>query len=197
MARGEHIKVKRCGGLYSHHGIDMGDGTVIHFSGEPLHRQNARICRVSLREFLAGGTLELVRHREAGRTLAASAEAALRERVALRLRIAEAAERCGDLAEAEQQLACVLAEQPGHRDALRRIRLIYAARREEDKTLATLAELIAGAASPRERAEWLSERATLLSERGDRPAALADYRQILALIPGDERTLQRMRALVD
>lgn len=128
---------------------------------------------------------------------AASAEAALRERVALRLRIAEAAERCGDLAEAEQQLACVLAEQPGHRDALRRIRLIYAARREEDKTLATLAELIAGAASPRERAEWLSERATLLSERGDRPAALADYRQILALIPGDERTLQRMRALVD
>lgn len=76
MARGEHIKVKRCRGLYSHHGIDMGDGTVIHFSGEPLHRQNARICRVSLREFLAGGTLELVRHREAGRTLAASAEAA-------------------------------------------------------------------------------------------------------------------------
>ncbi len=126
---------------------------------------------------------------------AASAEAALRERVALRLRIAEAAERGGDLAEAEQQLGCILDELPGHRDALRRIRLIYAARREDEKTLATLAKLIAGAASPRERAEWLSERAALLAQFGDRLAAISDCRQILALIPGDELTLQRLAEL--
>ena len=126
---------------------------------------------------------------------AVSAEAALSERVALRLRIAESAERAGDLAEAEQQLGCVLDELPGHRDALRRIRLIYAARHEDEKTLATLGKLIAGAASPRERAEWLSERAALLSQLGDRQAAISDCRQILALIPGDERTLQRLAEL--
>lgn len=76
MARGEHIKVKRSGGLYSHHGIDMGDDTVIHFSGEPFRRKHARICRVGLEEFQSGGQLELVRHRDVGRTLAAAAEAA-------------------------------------------------------------------------------------------------------------------------
>ena len=62
MARGDHIKVRRCRGLYSHHGIDMGDGTVIHFSGEPCHRRDARVCRVRLEEFLAGGRLSIVRH---------------------------------------------------------------------------------------------------------------------------------------
>lgn len=126
---------------------------------------------------------------------AESAAAALRERVALRLRIAEAAERGGDLAEAEQQLGCVLDEQPGHREALRRSYLIYAARREDAESLATLAALIAGAASPRERAEWLSERAALHGERGEWAQATTDYQQILALIPGDELTLNRLAEL--
>ncbi|HRT20579.1 MAG TPA: lecithin retinol acyltransferase family protein, partial [Candidatus Hydrogenedentes bacterium] len=38
MARGDHIKVRRF--LYSHHGIDCGDGTVIHYTGSPLHRMS-------------------------------------------------------------------------------------------------------------------------------------------------------------
>lgn len=62
MARGDHIKVRRCNGLYSHHGIDMGDGTVIHFSGEPCRRRDARICRATLDEFLAGGRLVIAQH---------------------------------------------------------------------------------------------------------------------------------------
>lgn len=126
---------------------------------------------------------------------AESAAAALRERVALRLRIAEAAERGGDLAEAEQQLGCVLDEQPGHREALRRSYLIYATRREDEESLAALASLISGAASPRERAEWLSERAALHGERGEWAKATQDYQQILSLIPEDELTLNRLAEL--
>lgn len=80
MARGDHIKVRRRSGLYSHHGIDMGDGTVIHFSGEPFRRNQASICRVTLAEFLAGGRRVVVRHRDTERApgeVAAAAEAAL------------------------------------------------------------------------------------------------------------------------
>lgn len=80
MARGDHIKVRRRSGLYSHHGIDMGDGTVIHFSGEPFRRDEASICRVTLAEFLAGGRLVVVRHRcteLAPDEVAAAAEAEL------------------------------------------------------------------------------------------------------------------------
>ena len=50
------------GGLYSHHGIDLGDGTVVHLSGEPLRRHAARVCRTSLEDFLQGGKPEVVRH---------------------------------------------------------------------------------------------------------------------------------------
>ncbi|MEH6616887.1 MAG: lecithin retinol acyltransferase family protein [Porticoccus sp.] len=32
MARGDHIYVRRFGGMYAHHGIDAGDGTVIHYT---------------------------------------------------------------------------------------------------------------------------------------------------------------------
>ena len=45
MSAGDHILVKRMGGAYQHHGIDMGDGTVIHFSGEPFHRAEAKVRR--------------------------------------------------------------------------------------------------------------------------------------------------------
>jgi hypothetical protein len=80
MARGDHIKVTRRNGLYSHHGIDMGDGTVIHFSGEPFQREKATICRVSMVEFLAGGRLVVVNYRGGVLTpeeVAANAETAL------------------------------------------------------------------------------------------------------------------------
>jgi hypothetical protein len=33
MARGDHVYALRMGGLYSHHAIDCGDGSVIHYAG--------------------------------------------------------------------------------------------------------------------------------------------------------------------
>ncbi len=60
MARGDHIKTKRRGGLYSHHGIDLGDGTVVHFSGEPLRREGAKVCRTDMETFLQGSPLQIV-----------------------------------------------------------------------------------------------------------------------------------------
>ena len=34
MARGDHIYALRFGGIYAHHGIDAGDGTVIHYTSD-------------------------------------------------------------------------------------------------------------------------------------------------------------------
>lgn len=48
MARGDHVYVNR-GRRYSHHGIDCGDGTVIHYVGP---RASVRhVARTSLTEF--------------------------------------------------------------------------------------------------------------------------------------------------
>lgn len=80
MARGDHIKVRRWGGLYAHHGIDMGDGTVIHLPGEPLRTRDVRVARTPIDEFLAGGRPVVVKyHREmrSGEEAAATAEALL------------------------------------------------------------------------------------------------------------------------
>jgi hypothetical protein len=52
MARADHVYVSR--GLYTHHGIDAGDGTVIHFTGEPGSKKNACIARSSSEQFLQG-----------------------------------------------------------------------------------------------------------------------------------------------
>jgi len=54
MAVGDHLKVHRR--LYWHHGIDMGDGTVIHASGEPGRMKlDAEVRRTPLADFLRGG----------------------------------------------------------------------------------------------------------------------------------------------
>ncbi len=64
MARGDHIHVLRKLG-YTHHGIDCGDGTVIHFSGEPgSSKAGASITRCTMEDFLSGGAL---RKREYGK----------------------------------------------------------------------------------------------------------------------------------
>jgi len=60
MARGDHIKVRRVFGVFYHHGIDLGDGTVIHFTGEPSKKSNASVKITSMEEFLEGGKLEIV-----------------------------------------------------------------------------------------------------------------------------------------
>jgi len=67
VARGDHLRVKRMRGLYTHHGIDMGDGTVVHLSGEPLRWRDARVCRTPLEEFLKGCEAQVVQHGDGGR----------------------------------------------------------------------------------------------------------------------------------
>jgi len=76
MARGDHIKVRRCGGLYAHHGIDMGDETVIHLDGEPWRSQHARVCRTDKATFLKGGKLRVVRYPKGARSGEEAAQAA-------------------------------------------------------------------------------------------------------------------------
>ncbi len=50
MAKGDHIWVTRPWG-YTHHGIDCGDGTVIHFTGEPGKKSDAAVARTSMGNF--------------------------------------------------------------------------------------------------------------------------------------------------
>lgn len=50
MARGDHIWVIRPL-KYTHHGVDCGDGTVIHFTGEPGKKSYAAVARTPMAEF--------------------------------------------------------------------------------------------------------------------------------------------------
>lgn len=63
MARGNHIRVfrpliGRDWGYY-HHGIDCGDGSAIHFTGEPLKKKGATVERTLLDKFRGKGTVEV------------------------------------------------------------------------------------------------------------------------------------------
>ncbi len=58
MARGDHLRVFRSG--YWHHGIDCGDGTVIHYTGELFNRTNAAVWRTSMEAFAKGGKARVV-----------------------------------------------------------------------------------------------------------------------------------------
>ena len=61
MGRADHIYVSR--GAYTHHGVDAGDGTVIHFTGEPgAAKINAAIERTLMDDFLKGGELKIRRY---------------------------------------------------------------------------------------------------------------------------------------
>lgn len=60
MQKGDHIKVKRS--LYFHHGIYIGDNTVVHFTGEPFYKLEAKIRRSTIFVFLEGGEAELVQY---------------------------------------------------------------------------------------------------------------------------------------
>jgi hypothetical protein len=60
VPRGDHIYASR--GIYTHHGIDAGDETVIHFTGEPGAKRNATIARSSMTDFLQGAQCEVRRY---------------------------------------------------------------------------------------------------------------------------------------
>lgn len=60
MARGDHIRAGR--GVYSHHGIDLGDGRVIHYSGLADSLRAGPVALTSLERFAAGRPVHLVSH---------------------------------------------------------------------------------------------------------------------------------------
>ena len=66
MAAGDHLEVPRRHGLFMHHGIDLGDGTVAHYL------EGEEILRSTLAEFCRRESARVVEHTEAdpaGRTL--------------------------------------------------------------------------------------------------------------------------------
>lgn len=61
MARGDHIYARR-GARYSHHGIDCGDGSVIHYAGP--RGTVRRVARTPWEEFAAGSKVRVRTYRE-------------------------------------------------------------------------------------------------------------------------------------
>ncbi|MDZ4860483.1 MAG: lecithin retinol acyltransferase family protein [Candidatus Hydrogenedentes bacterium] len=59
MARGDHLRVWRNG--YWHHGIDCGDDTVIHYTGELFNSAGAAVRRTSREAFAKGGVVRRVK----------------------------------------------------------------------------------------------------------------------------------------
>ena len=54
MAAADHLQVRRQHGLFNHHGIDLGDGTVAHYL------EGREILRSPLQDFSRGQPLSLV-----------------------------------------------------------------------------------------------------------------------------------------
>ena len=59
MAAADHLEVPRQHGLFNHHGIDLGDGTVAHYL------EGREILRSTLEEFSQGQPLQVINHAEA------------------------------------------------------------------------------------------------------------------------------------
>lgn len=57
--RGDHIYVRRFGGFYAHHGIDAGDGTVIHYTSS--HWMTPRQVRRTSLDLFAGNDTIYIR----------------------------------------------------------------------------------------------------------------------------------------
>jgi hypothetical protein len=55
LSKGDHIKVRRYGLLYAHHGIDLGDGRIVHFAEPGKETPQAVVRITSLDDFLKGG----------------------------------------------------------------------------------------------------------------------------------------------
>lgn len=58
--RGDHLFVSR--GLYTHHGIYIGDQRVVHYSGELLQKRNAAVREDSLASFAHGGDVQVIKY---------------------------------------------------------------------------------------------------------------------------------------
>ena len=58
LNHGDHIYVRRKGLLYSHHGIYVGRGTVIHFKGAVKEKKDPLVVKTDIEDFLNGGKLK-------------------------------------------------------------------------------------------------------------------------------------------
>lgn len=68
MAKGDHIYVNRYGGLYSHHGIDCGDGQVVHYGATQWRNRNS-VSNITLEEFARGDSIHIRDYSEFFETL--------------------------------------------------------------------------------------------------------------------------------
>jgi len=59
---GSHLKTPRMNNTYTHHGIYVGKGKVVHYAGLSDGLKSAPVEEVSFREFLNGTTYEIVLH---------------------------------------------------------------------------------------------------------------------------------------
>ena len=64
LIRGDHIYVRRGGLLYSHHGIYVGEGTVINFKGEDKEKRDPVVLITDMDKFLDGGKLRRRNYKE-------------------------------------------------------------------------------------------------------------------------------------
>lgn len=62
MAAGDHIFVRRVG--YTHHGVEVADGLVIHFTGTPGSKRGATIRREPIESFRSGGVVQVRRYEQ-------------------------------------------------------------------------------------------------------------------------------------
>lgn len=58
LMMGDHLKVSR--GFYTHHGIYIGGGQVIHYSGLADGLQSGPVSKVTLKEFMGGSQVKKV-----------------------------------------------------------------------------------------------------------------------------------------
>jgi hypothetical protein len=81
MAVGDHIYVMRTSLRlvpFQHHGIDCGDGSVIHWDGDLGEKCNASIRRVAMAEFARGSPITVVAYDSAAAGVFSGAEAVRR-----------------------------------------------------------------------------------------------------------------------
>ena len=57
MAKGDHLRVWRV--FYYHNGIDVGDGTVIHFVKSKINKFDGEIGQTSIQEFASGNDVDV------------------------------------------------------------------------------------------------------------------------------------------
>jgi hypothetical protein len=116
MARGDHIHVKRMGGLFTHHGIDCGDGMVIHFTGETWTTPRS-VQRTSMATFARGAPVEIRDYREFFKRLQRPEQLPRRLQIRMRSELSRLVGRGGKIAAFEPDAVVARAESRlGRRD---------------------------------------------------------------------------------